>query len=160
HPHLVGAAVLVFDTIDGLGVQRATIVRIGDAIAVVVGIGTTIGVLEAIDVLRFEGTGINSVPNGVPVRVEIRTAVGIGVLIGTAVVLHDDHGFFLGARHFHGPSVFGLFVQRLFGPRAPSHASRRAQPILRIADAYVQAGAGPRRIAVRRSGPSHAETST
>src|SRR5206468_3920382 len=71
----VGAAVLVLDAVEGLGLVRAAILRVGDPIVVVVRIGTAVLVFEAILVLRIVGALIEEVGDAVVIVVELRTPI-------------------------------------------------------------------------------------
>ena len=73
--NLVRAAVLVLVAVEGLGLVRALVVRVGDAVAVVVGIGAAVVVLEAVLVLGLVGALVERVGDAVLVVVEIGAAV-------------------------------------------------------------------------------------
>src|ERR1019366_7706250 len=70
--HFVGAAVLVLVVVEGLGLVRALVNRIGDAIPIVVGIGAAVLILEAVLILGIVGTLVEGVGDAVAIVVQIR----------------------------------------------------------------------------------------
>ena len=72
---LVRAAVLIFDAVDGLGLERTLVVHVEDAVLVVVRLGAAVLVLEAVLVLGVVGALVGRVEHAVRVVVRIRAAV-------------------------------------------------------------------------------------
>ena len=73
----IGAAVVVLDAVDRLGLVRALVLDVGDAVAVVVGIGAAVVVLEAVLVLGLVRALV----------LRVGDAVAVVVVVGTAVVV-------------------------------------------------------------------------
>src|SRR4051794_10011083 len=74
---LVGAAVGILIAVVGLRLVRTLVVRVEDAVVIVVGIGAAVLVLEAVFVLGIVGTKIVLVGDAVLVVVGIRAAVRV-----------------------------------------------------------------------------------
>src|SRR5205823_5375169 len=66
----VGAAVLVLEAVDGLGLVGTSVVHIEDAVAVVVRVGAAVLVLEAVAVLGLVGAPVPRIGNAVAVAVQ------------------------------------------------------------------------------------------
>jgi hypothetical protein len=64
-----GTAVFVFKAVFVLRVVRAAIVRIENAVAIVVGIGATVVVLEPVEVLRIFGTLVDGIFDAITVTI-------------------------------------------------------------------------------------------
>src|SRR5207249_9235974 len=73
--NLVGATVFILEPVLGLGLERALVGRVGDAVAVVVGIGAAVFVLKAVLVLGLVRALVLLVGNAVAVVVGIGAAV-------------------------------------------------------------------------------------
>ena len=82
-PALVGAAVLVLEAVVGLGLVRALVVDVEDAVLVVVGIGAAVLVLEAVLVLGVVRAQVVDVEDAVLVVV----GIGAAVLVLEAVLV-------------------------------------------------------------------------
>src|ERR1051325_7820818 len=83
----VGTAVGVLVAVEGLGLVGTRILRVENAVAVVVGIGAAVGVLEAILVLGLIGALVGGADDAVAVGVVDRAAVRTGAasLVGAGV---------------------------------------------------------------------------
>ena len=75
--HGIGTAVLVGVAVLRLGLVRALILRVEDAVAVVVGIGTAVLVLEVIEVLGLVRALVAIADDAIAIGVGLGTAVGI-----------------------------------------------------------------------------------
>src|SRR5262249_7973402 len=73
----VGTSVVVLDAVDGLGLGRALVELIGDAVFVVVGIGAAVLVLEAVLIFRLVRALVVLIGDAVPVVVGIGAAVHV-----------------------------------------------------------------------------------
>src|SRR6185436_8115667 len=73
--HLVGAAVLVLIAVLGLGLVRALVLLVDDAVLVVIGIGAAVLVLELVLVLGLVGALVLAIDDPVAVPVLVRAAV-------------------------------------------------------------------------------------
>ena len=73
----IGAAVVVLDAVEGLGLHRALVDGVGDAVLVVVGIGAAVLVLEPVGVLGRVRAVVEVVGDAVAVVVGIGAAVGV-----------------------------------------------------------------------------------
>src|SRR5262249_42923132 len=73
----IRAAVVVLDAVDRLGLIRALVDEVGDAVAVVVQVRAAVGVLVAVEVLRLVGALVALVGDAVAVVVRLGTAVRV-----------------------------------------------------------------------------------
>src|SRR6185437_15724827 len=99
-PHPLGAgiraAVVVLDAVQRLGLQRAFVRRVGDAVLVVVRIGAAVRVFEPVGVFGLVGAVVEAVRDAVGVVVRVGAAVGVLEavlvlgLVGALVALVGD----------------------------------------------------------------------
>ena len=73
----VGAAVVVLEAVEVLGLVRAVVAGVDDAVAVVVRIGAAVLVLEAVAILGLVGAAVLGVGDAVAVVVRVGAAVAV-----------------------------------------------------------------------------------